>query len=250
MCLVRPMMAQSRTFNYYYGSLNCNAQGNSDTCLQELVLLVFVMFFIQQFLHLSLSTVAYIFRRVEARQNAKKAKTSFQICQKLDFLSEHSLARQYSDKLLQFGHLILFAGAFPLGPLLAILNNYIQVRLDIKRFLNQFKRKWAARKSFGLGLWEKWVALVVYLGIIVNGLAIPYISDGFYFISLYFYSNNYVAANYQYTQVGFFLVYVFVLSLCAGVIHFWIPDMPKQVDIGIQAEKFIAMKRKAAHDDE
>jgi hypothetical protein len=246
MCLVRPMMAQSRSFNYYSGSLICNVQGNSDTCLQELVLLVFVMFFIQQFLHLSFATIAYIYRRVEARQNAKKSKTAYQMHQKLDSPSQHALALHYSDRLLQFGHLTLFAAAFPLGPFLAILNNYIQVRLDIKKLLNQFKRQWIKRKVNGLGLWERWITLIVYLAIIVNGLSIPYISDGFYFISKYLDSNNYVAANFQYTQVGFFLVYTFILSLFAAAIHFWIPDVPKQVAIGIEAEQFIAMKRRLA----
>ncbi len=59
----------------------------------------------------------------------------------------------------------------------------------------------------------------------------------------YFSGQNVVADNFQYNQVGFFLVYVFILTLVAAAIHFWIPDVPRQVEIGIKAEKQIAQKR-------
>lgn len=242
MSLVRPMMSQSRSFDYIYGPLKCNVQGSSDTCLQELVMLVFVVFIVQQFLHLTFCWFHYIFRRIEASRNQKKEKTTYQKYQKLDRLTPEALPRQYSDKLLQFGYLVLFAFAFPLGPFLAILNNYVQVRLDIRRFLNQFNRKWA-KKGSGIGMWERWITFLVYISIIVNGLSIPYISDGFYWISKYFSGQNVVADNFQYNQVGFFLVYVFILTLVAAAIHFWIPDVPRQVEIGIKAEKQIAQKR-------
>lgn len=242
MMLARPMMAQSNSFSYYYGTLICKAQGSGDTCLQEMAVLVFLMFFVQEFLYLLLSGLSFIFKRAQYHHAVKHGKTAFEKYQKLNSFGEEGIDILIQDKIMQFGSLLLFAAAFPLGPFLAIINNYLQVRLTIKKVFLQYKRTWAL-PSDGIGAWEGALTFLVYLSIAVNGLSIPYISDGFYYISNYFYTNNYVAANYQYTQVGFFLVYSFVFVLIASGIHFLIADQPKQVLIGMKAEKHIAKLR-------
>lgn len=43
-------------------------------------------------------------------------------------------------KVLQFGFTTIFVAAFPLAPLLALLNNIIEIRLDAYKFVTQWRR--------------------------------------------------------------------------------------------------------------
>lgn len=47
--------------------------------------------------------------------------------------------------VLQFGFTTIFVAAFPLAPLLALLNNIIEIRLDAYKFVTQWRRPLASR---------------------------------------------------------------------------------------------------------
>lgn len=46
-------------------------------------------------------------------------------------MDEDDLIDKYNESVLQFGYIVLFAPAFPIAPLIAILANVIQIRADI-----------------------------------------------------------------------------------------------------------------------
>lgn len=63
--------------------------------------------------------------------------------------------------VLQFGFTTIFVAAFPLAPLLALLNNIIEIRLDAYKFVTQWRRPLASRaKDIG----EFFVTCVLFLG--------------------------------------------------------------------------------------
>ena len=41
---------------------------------------------------------------------------------------------------LQFGFITIFVAACPLAPLFALINNWVEVRLDAKKFVSDFRR--------------------------------------------------------------------------------------------------------------
>ena len=47
--------------------------------------------------------------------------------------------------VLQFGFTTIFVAAFPLAPLLALLNNIIEIRLDAAKFVSEIRRPDAVR---------------------------------------------------------------------------------------------------------
>lgn len=49
--------------------------------------------------------------------------------------------------VLQFGFTTIFVAAFPLAPLLALLNNIIELRLDAYKFVTQWRRPLPARAT-------------------------------------------------------------------------------------------------------
>lgn len=47
--------------------------------------------------------------------------------------------------VVQFGMVTLFVASFPLAPLFALLNNVIEIRLDAKKFVTEYRRPIAAK---------------------------------------------------------------------------------------------------------
>ena len=41
--------------------------------------------------------------------------------------------------IIQFGYVTLFVAAFPLAPLFALLNNILEIRVDGRKFITQFR---------------------------------------------------------------------------------------------------------------
>ena len=47
--------------------------------------------------------------------------------------------------VLQFGFITIFVAAFPLAPLFALLNNWVEIRLDAQKFVCETRRAVAER---------------------------------------------------------------------------------------------------------
>ncbi|XP_031962410.1 anoctamin-4 isoform X6 [Corvus moneduloides] len=75
-------------------------------------------------------------------------KTSFPQWEKdynLQPMNAYGLFDEYLEMILQFGFTTIFVAAFPLAPLLALLNNIIEIRLDAYKFVTQWRRPLASR---------------------------------------------------------------------------------------------------------
>lgn len=145
---------------------------------------------------------------------------------------------EYNSLILQFGYLVLFSSAFPLGPILALLNNTFQSKLSLNQYFYRSNRPFAVQTK-GIGPWERIQTSLVYFGIIVNSLSLPFISDGFVFTS------NYLkfTTSFQYQQIIFVLLYENMLLVAAVLIDWLVDDVPESVRVGRLAEKYIAQDR-------
>merc|ERR1711863_200623 len=47
------------------------------------------------------------------------------------------LFEEYLEMVLQFGFITIFVAAFPLAPLFALLNNWVEIRLDAQKFVRE-----------------------------------------------------------------------------------------------------------------
>jgi hypothetical protein len=53
--------------------------------------------------------------------------------------------------VIQYGFITIFVAAFPLAPFFALLNNFIEIRLDAYKLVTQLKRPVAGRaETIGL----------------------------------------------------------------------------------------------------
>ncbi|KAK4821923.1 hypothetical protein QYF61_004926 [Mycteria americana] len=78
--------------------------------------------------------------------------------------------------VLQFGFTTIFVAAFPLAPLLALLNNIIEIRLDAYKFVTQWRRPMPARAT-DIGIWYGILEGIGVLAVITNAFVIAITSD-------------------------------------------------------------------------
>ncbi|XP_060694651.1 anoctamin-3 [Hemiscyllium ocellatum] len=88
----------------------------------------------------------------------------------------HGLIDEYLEMVLQFGFTTIFVAAFPLAPLLALLNNIIEIRLDAYKFVTQWRRPLPAR-AMDIGIWYGILEGIGVLAVITNAFVIAITSD-------------------------------------------------------------------------
>ena len=69
--------------------------------------------------------------------------------------------------MLQFGFVTIFVAACPLAPLFALLNNWVEVRLDARKFVCQYRRP-VAERAQDIGIWSHILAGIAHLAVVSN----------------------------------------------------------------------------------
>lgn len=69
--------------------------------------------------------------------------------------------------VIQFGFITLFVASFPLAPLLALINNILEVRVDSWKLTTQFRRPVAA-KAHSIGAWEEILNMIAVFSVVTN----------------------------------------------------------------------------------
>ncbi|XP_044133326.1 anoctamin-4 [Bufo gargarizans] len=91
-------------------------------------------------------------------------------------INAYGLFEEYLEMILQFGFTTIFVAAFPLAPLLALLNNIIEIRLDAYKFISQWRRPLASRAK-DIGIWYGILEGIGILSVITNAFVIAITSD-------------------------------------------------------------------------
>ncbi|XP_037835772.1 anoctamin-9-like isoform X2 [Kryptolebias marmoratus] len=87
-----------------------------------------------------------------------------------------SLFNEFLEMVIQFSFTTIFVAAFPLAPLLALINNIIEIRLDAKKMVF-YEQRLIPRKTNDIGVWIQVLEAVGVLAVIANGLVIGITSD-------------------------------------------------------------------------
>ena len=97
----------------------------------------------------------------------------------------NSIVREYKEKVILFGLIVMFACSFSLGPLIFIIIAMIDMRVDAFRFLLMFQRPVGYRAQ-DIGAWFNITRFLNVVGIITNGFIIGFTSRW----SIYFLNDN------------------------------------------------------------
>jgi anoctamin-10 len=132
-----------------------------------------------------------------------------------------------SELIIQFGYVALFALALPITPLLALLNNVVEMKVDAVNLVNQSQRP-HPNGSSGLGAWNPILQFFSFICIGTN-------------IALITWRTGLVqdltdSVNYNWI---FFSVSSIVVALMVAFEKYLIPDIPLGVQAAMERQKLI-----------
>uniref|UniRef100_A0A8D2QC54 Anoctamin n=1 Tax=Zonotrichia albicollis TaxID=44394 RepID=A0A8D2QC54_ZONAL len=78
--------------------------------------------------------------------------------------------------VIQYSFTTIFVAAFPLAPLLALVNNVIEIHMDAIKMM-RLRRRMVPRKAKDIGIWLQVLEAIGILAVIGNGLVIAITSD-------------------------------------------------------------------------
>ncbi|XP_041359345.1 anoctamin-7-like [Gigantopelta aegis] len=131
---------------------------------------------------------------------------------------------EYTEKVIMYGFLMLFAASFPLAPLLALITVWIDIRVDAKRILWWYRRP-VAFIAQDIGMWYDILTFVNFAGVLSNAFLIAFTSS---------WGQGFSLQEKLWIVIGFEHI-VFVLKF---ILAYMIPDVPAEVRLAIRREKF------------
>jgi len=134
----------------------------------------------------------------------------------------------YAELCLQFGFATMFVTAFPLATLLALISNYVELRVDAWK-LCQVCRRPEPRSIEDIGTWMTILDIMSSVSVFCNSGIIAFTST--------------VADSQTWVwRVWIFILLSGVLFSIKGLIAFVIPDVPEDVQIQLDRQEYIVNK--------
>ncbi|XP_060555397.1 anoctamin-4-like [Ruditapes philippinarum] len=174
------------------------------------------------------SCIPFLRKYLHVNAKPKSEKSLLEIELEKPSLGNFTLG-EYTEKIIQYGLMMLFAASFPLAPLLALLLNAIDMRIDAWRMLWWYQRPMAIIAE-DIGTWFVILTFVNYVGVVSNGFLIAFTSD---------WGSGYDTAGKLWIVIGFEHI-VFSLKF---LIAYLIPDIPPSVALAMRKKKYQLMKK-------
>ncbi|XP_020794308.1 anoctamin-7 isoform X2 [Boleophthalmus pectinirostris] len=184
---------------------------------------------------------------------------------------------EYLEMVLQFGFITVFVAACPLAPLFALINNWVEIRLDAHKFVTEYRRP-VAEQAQDIGIWLQIMQLISHIAVVANAFLIAFTSS---FLPRAYYKftrdsslrgfTNFTLSNSQKSymdihnstckyqdlrdddgkyrpeyfellavRLGFVIVFEHVVFTVGRLIDVMVPDVPEEVQIKIKREHYMA----------
>jgi len=136
---------------------------------------------------------------------------------------------EYSEMVIQYGYLTLFASAFPLAPLMAVINNMIEIRTDAFKLLSSTKRP-DYKGAATIGVWYDVLEVLGILAVLTNCLLI-----GFSFDAI---SKEFNPTRRAFDTLAIIVCMEHAILFIKYIISMMVPDVPGEVAREIIFQEF------------
>jgi len=134
----------------------------------------------------------------------------------------------FDEMVVQFGYVVLFVVSFPLAPLLAMVNNFIEIRLDAKK-VSDFSRRPEPEGATTIGTWFDILTIVSIIAVATNAALCIFYTKAI---------NNAVKADST-SRLLTFLIAEHMIFLFKFLLSYFIPDEPNGVETHIARQKHL-----------
>uniref|UniRef100_A0A3Q1H1K8 Anoctamin n=1 Tax=Anabas testudineus TaxID=64144 RepID=A0A3Q1H1K8_ANATE len=188
------------------------------------------------------------------------------------------LFSEYLEMVIQFGFITIFVAACPLAPLFALINNWVETRLDAQKFVTEYRRP-VVERAQDIGIWFPILQFITHMAVLSNAFLIAFTSS---FVPRLYYRytrDNTLSGYINFTlatsprsynqqhqnttcrylgfrhengeylpeffhllaiQLGFVIIFEHVVFFIGGMIDMMVPDIPEEVEMKIKREHYMA----------
>jgi len=136
---------------------------------------------------------------------------------------------EYCEMVIQFGYITLFASAFPLAPLMAVLNNMIEIRTDAFKLLTSYKRP-NYKGATDIGIWYEILETFGILAVITNCLLVGFTFDAI--------ADRFPAVHRTFYVLAIIVCMEHGILAAKYFISVAVPDVPGEISKAIMFQKF------------
>ncbi|XP_074650547.1 anoctamin-7-like isoform X3 [Tubulanus polymorphus] len=221
------------------GILNAGSQyrdtcGTDNNCMSQLSFQVLVLMLMKPFPKLIKDIVLPFVKKMirKCRKGGNKIQDLDTIDELNEYIERERLKPElgdftlgeYTEKVIQYGYLMLFAASFPLAPLIALLTNLFDIRVDAKRLLWWYRRP-VSFMAQDIGMWYALLTFVNVCGVVSNAFLIAFTAS---------FGKQYDLAG----KLALVLVFEHIVCGIALTMRFVIPDKSDQVQFCERREKW------------
>ncbi|XP_076085009.1 anoctamin-7-like isoform X2 [Mytilus galloprovincialis] len=269
-------------YNSFFGlrSEECNNGGCLVELAQQLAVIMIGKQIINNAQEIIVPKMKTFIHHMKIKMNKNAIKTRWE--EDYNLIESQGLFDEYLEMVLQFGFITIFVAAFPLAPLFALLNNWVEIRLDAQKYVCETRRPVADRAQ-DIGVWFSILDGMAQLAVISNAFLIAFTSeflprllyqfqydsnlDGFTDFSLAVSPNGTMNQTCRYRdfrdkeghytlfywhllaiRLGFVIVFEHVVFGFCRLIDFMVPDVPEALEIKIKRERYLAKQALADTD--
>ncbi|KAI8995951.1 calcium-activated chloride channel-domain-containing protein [Gaertneriomyces semiglobifer] len=161
--------------------------------------------------------------------------------------AESAFEYGYNMTVLQFAFIVLFAVAFPLAPLFAIVHNALRMRIDMQNLLTKYRRPFALQAQ-DIGVRQTYITAISWMAVIVNACTIAFSSKYFdeNYLNLFGESKE---AQWA-VRLGFIVIFEHAVVGVKALVAYMVPDIPREVKIGLRRAEYLAKRELDASEEE
>ncbi|RLN98032.1 hypothetical protein BBJ28_00011248 [Nothophytophthora sp. Chile5] len=147
----------------------------------------------------------------------------------LDVYDQKGTFDDYNEMIIQFGYVTLFVVAFPLAPVMALFNNFFEIRIDAHKLVNATRRP-DPRGAQDIGTWGTIIDLMGSIAMVTN-------------VALVCFTSRRTTAHLsEHERLWLFVSVEHALILLKYVLMIIVDDEPHDVTLQKQRANFIVDK--------
>ncbi|CAG8647096.1 4116_t:CDS:10, partial [Ambispora gerdemannii] len=159
------------------------------------------------------------------------------------------LREEYEEMTVQFGFIALFATAFPLAPLCAWFNNYLEIRTDGYKYIKQ-KRRPISSFTQTIGMWDNIIYVISILAVLTNAAILAFHSS---YMKKKFEEIVGEDGSLLSARLVFILAFENFVLFVKFLVAYFIPDVPNSLKVAIKRHEYlerVAIAKKDLASDE
>ena len=215
----------------------------SEGCLSQLgfqLSIIFVVNIVLNTVELGLPLFLYKFREIKEnlkikRQNSPSPQDPLEIEKESKFEPYDHAIEDYMEMCLQYGFVVIFGASFPLITLLALIEIFIEIRIDAIKLCTLLRRPEPV-KTEDIGIWKKIILFITLFGIFSNAGIIIITSE--------------LLDEYEIRdKFTIFVIFEHIILLLVVGLRYLIPDTPEVVIKGSLWAKRILVEKIAGKNE-